>query len=202
MLATVLLSGCLSSETTVALRDDGSGTIDLRYEIDRAAWETGVFDESDAARPIPVTRDDFHEAELLIPGIRLRSHRTGEEGDRIVVEARVLFDSIEALERFFGRGSIVIEMNGASGSWRQVLAQGVSRNGPEAAGSGATGGDASLDALADSLDAYTLRLVLDPPSRVASTNGELLDDGDRAGFERSLGDLVRAREEIVWEVRW
>ncbi|MFP4114507.1 MAG: hypothetical protein ACOC2Y_06565 [Spirochaetota bacterium] len=184
------LSSCLSTDTTVALRSDGSGTLSLTYRIDRAAWETGVFDDSDVARPIPVTRSEFEDAELAIEGLRLHSHSIVKSESEVTVIARVGFGSIDALRRFLGRDSLEVKLAASGGSWRQTIAP----------GDGSSGEGAR--ALAADLEGYALTFEVDPPAQVARTNGEIVDGGEAAAFTVTLSEIVTATSPIVWEVGW
>lgn len=187
-LAATLLSGCLSTDTAIELEADGSGSIELVYTIDRDAWETGVFDDSDLARPVPVTRHEFEEAELLVEGLTLRSHRTSEVDESVVVTARLDFASIDALRRFLGTDSLEVDLD--TGLWRQTIARGEGSDTPEAR------------SLAESLAGYELRFRLDPPRAVTTTNGEVAANAQGATFTVPFGQIVTARNEIAWEVRW
>ena len=183
---TALLSGCLSTDTTITLDENGSGSIDLVYTIDRAAWETGVFDDSDLARPVPVTRHEFDEAVVQIPGLTLRSHRTSETDESVVVSAQLSFTSLDSLRRFLGADSLEVDLE--DGLWRQTLTRGDGSDSPQAR------------ALAESLAGYQLRFSLAPPQPVTSTSGEVTDG--RATFSLPFAEIVTARDAIVWEVRW
>ncbi len=183
-----LLSGCLSTDTAITLKDNGSGSIELVYTIDRAAWETGVFDDSDLARPIPVTRHEFDDAALLIEGLTLRSHRTTETDESVVVAARLDFASVDDLRRFLGVDSLEVDVD--AGLWRQTIAPGDGTDSPQS------------QSLAGSLDGYELRFRLDPPRPVTSTNGEVVDGGGEATFTASFARILTAQDALVWEVRW
>jgi len=187
-IALVALSGCLSVETSVELDEDGSGTIGLVYTIDLAAWETGVFDDSDVSRPVPVTRNEFEAAAIQIEGLRLRSHRQERDEQTVTVRALLAFDSVDDLRRLLGASTLHVDPE--SGTWRQVIAPGDGADGPEAL------------ALAESLAGYTLDFSLTAPEPVTHSNGETDGDPRTSRFTLSLADVVVAQEEIVWEVRW
>ncbi len=187
--AVALLSGCISTETKVTLENDGSGTIDLTYLIDRDAWDTGVFDDSDVARPVPVARAEFEETAQMIEGLALRSHRISRGNDRVTVEARLRFDSPEALASLLGADTLEIELRDDGGSWRYLVAPGGGSNGEQAG------------LLADELSTYALSFSLRAPARVEATTGGT--EGERtATFTATLGEVVSAVEPVVWEVRW
>ncbi|MFW5683935.1 MAG: hypothetical protein ACOC1I_03710 [Spirochaetota bacterium] len=188
-----LLSGCLSSTTSITLERSGAGSLGIDYEIDHAAWETGVFDESDVARPIPVTEREFRRAAEMIDGLDLERHRV-ELPDRsdaepvVRVRTRLRFDSTDALRRFLGVDSVTVEQDGGHGQFRMVVARG--------------DGAASAQELARSLERYSLRFELDPPAAIVEDTGRTLEGGDRSQFDVSLADIVLAEAPIVWEVRW
>jgi len=182
------LSGCISVDTSVTLRDDGSGTVGFVYTIDRAAWETGVFDDSDVARPVPVTKHEFETAALRIEGLRLRSYGQERDEETVTVRARLDFDSTEDLRSLLGASTLDVDLR--AGTWRQVIAPGDGAAGPEAA------------ALAESLAGYRLDFLLTPPEPVTQTNGETGDEARTSRFSVSLGAVATAQDEIVWEVRW
>ncbi len=187
-LVVLLFGGCLSTETMISLRDDGSGTVDLVYRIDREAWETGVFDDSDAARPVPVSRRDFDRAVLQIEGLRLRSHRIVRDGDPVTVTARVDFDDVDALRLLLGAELLEVRLSDGGGHWRQVIAPG--RGSPQA------------QELARSLEGYEMSFRLTPPGPLVSGSEGAVPGADAASLTVSLSDIVTAVEPIVWEVRW
>ncbi len=184
----VSLSSCLSTETTVTLRENGSGTVDFVYRIDREAWETGVFDDSDAARPIPVGRRDFDRAVLQIDGLRLRSHRISRGDDLVTVSARIDFAHLDALRALLGAVSLEVRLSEEDGLWRQVVAEG--RGAPQA------------QELARSLEGYELRFELRPPRPVVSAGGQTVAGARAASFTVPLSEVAAATEPIIWEVRW
>jgi hypothetical protein len=196
LLALPLFAGCLSTTTRISLDDDGSGTIALHYEIHRTAWETGVFDESDVARAVPVTRVEFASAALSVAGLALRSHSVsvprgeGTEDDPVTVDAELSFDGPEALRRFLGADSLSLSVTPDGGHWELVVAR----------GNGADGEGAR--ALAASLEGYTMVLELDPPAAPTNHNGAPADNGRRSRFTLPLSRIVTAVEPVVWEVRW
>lgn len=190
LLAAVLaLSGCLSTDASITLDADGGGSIDLTYVVDRQAWDVGVFDDSDTARPVPIARGEFEQTAQMVEGLELRSHRISRDEQRVTVEARLRFDSPEALAGLLGAEALEVELGDDGGSWRYLVAP----------GGGSDGEQARL--LAEELAAYTLSFSLRAPATITASSGE--DDGGRtATFSASLGDVATAQEPIVWEVRW
>lgn len=187
-LVAMLFGGCLSTDTTISLRQDGSGTVELVYLIDRQAWETGVFDESDAARPVPVSRRDFDRAVLQVEGLRLRSHRIVRDDDLVTVTARIAFADVDSLRAFLGADLLDVRLSESDGHWRQVIAAGR--------------GDPRAQELARSLEGYEMRFLLTPPRPVVSGSAGAVAGAATASFAVSLSDIVTAADPILWEVRW
>jgi hypothetical protein len=189
-LLVVLLSGCLSSETEIELRDDGSGRITMRYEIDAVAFDTGAFGSEEAGRIVPVTERDFRRAEAEIPGLSLRRYRSSRSDEIVEVTAVLSFDDVDTLQRFLGADSLRIELTDEGGRWTQTLAAGRIQ-------------DEGDEALAESLEPYSLSVSLFPPSDVKRTAGGTgTGEGRSASVTIGLDDIVRATEPIIWTVEW
>ena len=188
----VILAGCLNVETTIDLNRDGSGRMDISYEIDADLYHLGVFDDSDVALPIPVSREDFKDTADRNPGLRLRRYRVREGDDTITVSARLRFDSVAALNEWYGSGDAVTMTQTADSTvWTQLISPGGG-----AAGRGS-------EALAESLGGYSLRFLLGTPAPItAVTGGQISDDGRTASFTISLGDIAMMEGPQYWEVRW
>jgi hypothetical protein len=189
----LLLTGCLSVDTTIALNRDGSGRLDIVYEIDSDLYDLGVFDDTDNALPIPISRDQFRETADRIPGLRLRRYGIHEEVGTVTVTARLQFDSVEALNAWYGgeTSAITVTESGGESTWSQLLYPG--------GGSQDTIGTA----LGESLDGYRLTYRLEPPSDVISAGiGQVIDGGRSAIVEVSLSEIVAARTPMHWKVSW
>ncbi len=186
VLIAILLTGCISSEMEITLEQDGSGEVRLTYEFSEELYGLGVFDESDVARPIPVTREEFEEA-ALVSGARLRSYSLSSNDGDITVQARLSFDTLETLGLLLGREALTVALDDDGGSLTYRLSDGSA--------------DASPD-LAASLDDYTITLRLNAPADISTAQpGELLDEST-AELSLSLGDVARDTELIEWRVDW
>jgi hypothetical protein len=186
-LSLVALGGCISTSMEVDLNSDGSGDIVLSYEFDEALYDMGVFDGSDVARPIPVTREEFEQA-ALVTGMQLRSYRFRNNEGAITVRARLSFSDIEELASLLGPEQLQVELDANGGSLRYLLA---SSSDPELVS----------PSIAEDLDPFTIRLVVDTPGSVRETNGTILEDGS-VEFSTTLGALASSSEEISWEIAW
>lgn len=189
--AVVLLTGCFDSDAEIRVDDDGSGRIDLEYRIDKELFRLGVFDDSDLALPIPVSRADFERAADNVDGLRLRRYRVREEAGLVTVEARLSFESVEALSHWYGaEGSISLRESSGRTVWTQLLAPG-------------SVDSTVAEAIARSLEGYTVRYVLRPPSRViGSSLGEITEDGRASEVELTLSELATTEGPVIWSVEW
>lgn len=187
VLAFAALAGCISTETDIELNANGGGDITLTYEFSSELYGMGVFDGSDVARPIPVTRDEFEEAALLA-GMRLRSYRSREKDGVVSVTARLSFRDPEALVQLLGPGQLDLSVarDGGAFVYRVVPAGDPDAVSPD---------------LANALAAYTMRTSVRVPSEVIDTNGAVTED-DTVVFETDLGELARSADEVIWTVSW
>lgn len=193
LLAVMVLGGCFDVETSVVLGRDGGGHVDLVYRIDEELFRLGVFDDSLAALPVPLSREDFENAADGIPGLSVRRYRMIEEVGYVLVSARLMFDSVESLSMWYGGGTDALSLSGdgSSSRWSQLIAP-----------SGAARNEVS-DSLAESLEGYGLRFELRPPERVRSANiGSVSSDGRVAVLELPLAEIVGTTSEIRWNVEW
>lgn len=186
----VLLGGCISTQTDVVLRSNGSGEITFRYTIDREVYDLGVFDEHGATRPLPVTRSEFRAAADRLEGVRLRGYRE-RSGDAVVeIEARLSFAAADGLIALLGPGAVELEQSGVSGRFRYEIAPTVEPTGEQGA------------LLARSLDSYRLVLRFDAPRPVSHVNVGTVTDRGVAELALTLADIAVAAQPLVWEVRW
>jgi hypothetical protein len=189
----LLLTGCLSVDTSIDLNRDGSGRLDIIYEIDAELYDLGVFDDTDNALPVPISRDEFRDTTSRIDGLRLRRYRMREEIGMVTVTAGIQFDSVEALNEWYGGGAAAISVseNGGQSTWSQLLYPG-----------GGSDGE-MIAALGESLDGYKMRYRLQPPSSVISAGiGQIIDGGRAASVEVTLSEIATAQNPLYWEVSW
>jgi hypothetical protein len=97
VLAVALLGGCFDIEMQIELADDGSSELSGTYRIGRDAWNTGVFDDDDPNRMIPVSRRDLEELALSHAGVVLDRYRIDEERSGVTIEYRFRVENPDAL---------------------------------------------------------------------------------------------------------
>jgi hypothetical protein len=189
LLGLLLLAGCISTETDISISSDGSGTIEIVYQVDRMTYETGVFDDGGPG-PIPLRRVDFQNAAAAVDGLRLRRYRSRTEDEIVTVTARLSFDTADALVSFIGEEYLEITSRGDRTTWRQVII-------PE----GLVPGEGAA-ALAADLEPYTISYRIDPDAPIISVSGGTLSGGDDAvEVEVTLGQMITG-DPLVLEVVW
>ena len=170
----------------IDLESDGSGELTMEFEFSEELYEVGVFDESDVARPIPVTRDEFEEA-ALVSGARLRRYRFSNNDGTIRVSARLSFPNLQSLQLLLGADRVSLESHEDAGEFSYRLADGVAEPSP---------------GLAAALDQYSIDLELRAPQEIASVSHGDISDSRTVAYSVTLEELATMREPLVWQVRW
>jgi hypothetical protein len=103
ILTVVLLSlcSCIGVNSDVLLKPDGSGTLILEYRISRVLESLGKQDGNARWLTIPVGKADFERTLERLPGLKMLSFSSREEGQDLVVTVKMEFKNLEALLRFF-----------------------------------------------------------------------------------------------------
>ncbi|MFW6368227.1 MAG: hypothetical protein ACOCZ9_00690 [Spirochaetota bacterium] len=99
------LSGCLSIETSVTFEDRESGTIEMEYRIREQDIVEDRVDSPPGMLPLPVSEREVRRAASGIDQLDLERY-SSDTGDGIrVVRTRLSFQSLAALNEFYGAGS-------------------------------------------------------------------------------------------------
>ena len=107
----LLISSCLSIETEVELKKDGSGTARFSYSVSTLAADIGKIDSDNKILPIPIMEEDFDIAARKAGGIEIKEYKLTENGTRYLIESEIDFDSLESLSIFSG-SDFLLEQNG------------------------------------------------------------------------------------------
>jgi hypothetical protein len=112
----LLLGSCIGLTARISVRGNGSGTLSLEYRFSRTVEALGKLDGNARWQTIPVGRADFERTLERLPGLRLASFSSREDGADMVNRAELEFTSLEALIPFLagaGRGASLREEDGA-----------------------------------------------------------------------------------------
>lgn len=204
----LVFSSCVGASVEIAVRRDGSGTIDLEYRLSRELESLGKLDGNERWPVIPVGKADLERSAARIEGLSLRSFKERTSAADVMYEARFDFANPEALARFLDgagqRASLVREgaENRLSLSFNSAA--------------GRVEADEKLLELAASVfEGYALAFGITLPSapdlRVTDGRGASLESppagtallrGNRVSFSAPMADLLSAAEPARLEIVW
>jgi hypothetical protein len=195
-LCLVTLGSCIGIRADISLRDNGSGRLDLEYRVSRTLDSLGKLDGNERWPTVPAGKADFERSLRRLPGLRLLSFSSREEGRAILNRAALEFDDLEALCRFLDAsgGGAVLSREGAAASLTLIL------------NTGMEGLDPDLAALIQSLcEGYRIEMSLSVPgeAELAFTDGRgnrrepppgAVLRGKTVSFGTGAGDVLGAEE--------
>jgi hypothetical protein len=103
------LSSCLAVSADIALNADGSGTIAMEYRMSLRLKALGEQDGNERWYPLPVGRADFERTLQRLPGMKLLSFSSKEDGKDLIVAASLSFSDPATLTAFldaYGEGAV------------------------------------------------------------------------------------------------
>ena len=95
-----VFSGCLGVSMDITVRSDGSGVMALEYRVSKMAEALGKLDGNERWNTVPVGRADFERTMARLPGLRLTSFSSKDEGADLVTRAQIAFDNFDDLAAF------------------------------------------------------------------------------------------------------
>ena len=96
----ILFFSCIGASSQITLNNDGSGTIIQEYRISLEMENMGKLDGNEAEPPLPAGKADIERTVARVPGLRLLSYSSRQDGKDMVYRAEMGFASPEALEGF------------------------------------------------------------------------------------------------------
>lgn len=192
----VIFSSCIDLQSNISLNNDGSGTLELEYEISRKTAHLGRLDENDPSIPLPVNRDDFERTVAVIDGMTLTSFSLEETDDFVRIAAVVTFSNVEQISRFLGNDTeevIALNQSGGETVFQYTIYEKMDESIDEE----------TLLMLETFFQGYELSFALTPPRQPKQLNrGEISDNGRIATYTVSLVDLFKNNETVVWNIIW
>ena len=104
-LVSALIFSCIGAASQVSVNPDGSGTIKLEFRIAQELETMGELDGNENGLPFPAGKKDIERSVARVPGLRLLSYSSRQDGKDMVHRAELSFDSPEALSAFFDSGT-------------------------------------------------------------------------------------------------
>jgi hypothetical protein len=192
--------------STITLGRDGSGTLELIYRIPRSLESLGKLDGNEGWPTVPVGKADFERTLDRLPGIRMRSFSSKNEGKDLLNRIDLEFDRIESLARFLDATGQRVSLEQEPGARRLALtlSEGISDPDPE------------LLSLLSSLSAgYEMEFRFSAPEEASlalySGEGKPLDSfpggnltarGKTVSFTVPTAELLSARDGLRLEISW
>ena len=121
LLAFFLLTSCFGINADITLNRNGSGTINLEYQISKSLETLGRLDGNERWNTIPVGRADFERTLERLPEMKLLSFSSREDENNLVVAVKMEFSSIQGLFAFLDAHGQRFSFTGDPSSGRMVL---------------------------------------------------------------------------------
>jgi hypothetical protein len=103
------LCSCLAVSADIVLNADGSGTLAMEYRMSLGLKTLGEQDGNERWYPLPAGRADFERTLQRLPGLKLLSFSSKEDGKDLTVSVKLNFSDPGALTAFldaFGEGAV------------------------------------------------------------------------------------------------
>ena len=199
-----LLSSCLGISAEIRLNNNGSGTIDLQYQVSKSLDSLGRLDGNERWHTIPLGRADFERTLERLPDLKLLSFSSTEDERNINFSVRMEFSSIQGLMAFLDAGGNRSRFTGdhRSGSIFLTLSEGRGEISP------------NLDSLLSGISqGYNVRLGMRFPGEgtlnISDLEGAPVDSGfdivrqgRRVSASIPLYDILSAEKGINLEFSW
>ena len=197
-LAAVALTSCVDIEMRFVMRRDGAGRLELSYRVPREAATLMDPVEGVPAVPLPIERADFEASLAGADGVRLRRFRRTDQDEEVRIEARIDFDSIDALRAVPGFADLPVSFT-ATGAGGGELSQRVVPARPAR--------DAPDERMVEFVQAHAgdsrVTFVVVAPRDIQAADGGTIDTDRRtARFSRSLADYLTEAGPVDLTVRW
>lgn len=188
----IFLNSCLSLDTDVRLRKDGSVDALLTYRIAPEAADFGRGFGADEAWPLPLSEKDFKQQSMRIPEVELIKYRVRISSDGIEqIEVKLKAESMDALARYLDI-DMTVSKTGDSGTLVMKI---------PVADEYANVEDELRGVLDDVAGTSVFSFSFRPPSSPVTLNTGLIENR-KATIEFSLTDLLYGNVPDSWEVSW
>ncbi len=190
-----MLTSCLGIESQIRLREDGSGLLTLSYKVSQFMKNLDVGRE-DKRLPLPVSEEDFKRTADGIEGVRLTDIDETEDEQNVYIEARLEFDSIDAVNLLGPDGSMGLSLvrEGEGTTFRQIIYDGAQSEEIT---------EDSVDMIETFFQGYELVYSITVPGRVKSYSlGALSNDGTTVTYRAAVSELLQQPDAVILEVSW
>ena len=191
----VVLFGCLGANTTITIRDDGSGEVEIDFQISKLIAHLGNESSRFPNLSLPITREEVTAAIDAIPGASLADYLRADEAEDVVVGLRIGFDDLDTLEALFNRldGPDLSIVSGENGSttFELTLYDGLESPPDESV----------AEMIRAFFSDYELIWTLKAPTDiVTASRGQV--DGRTVTVEYDTDDILLSTQSVVWNLDW
>jgi hypothetical protein len=189
------LCSCVSVESRLSIRNDGSGTLTLDYRIPRSAADLGRTPDKNAPVPLPVEKADFRRAIAGVSGVRLVRYSRRADDEDVTIHAELAFERLEDLAKVpsLRDAGLSLTERGGVRTLTQVVA-GAPEPPPTAE---------SLAMIDSLLEGGSVTVVLQTPAPMTpGPVGTLSADRRTLSWTATVGDLARRTGSVVLTAAW
>ena len=204
-LSMLLLNSCLGINADITLNNNGSGTIDLEYQVSKLIDAIGRLDGNERWNTIPTGRADFERTLDRLPEMKLVSFSSREDDRSLNISLKMEFSSIAGLLAFLDSGGGRSSFSGDPRSGRMVFTL----------NSGSGIGNINFDRLIrDVCNGYSVRISMNFPdsgnlsltdmggSLINAAGNDIVRQGRRVSFSMPIYDILTADNGINAEFAW
>jgi hypothetical protein len=195
-LALFFLVSCVSIDSRMTIRDNGSGTLALTYRISQLVVDLGISNSGKPVIPLPVSKDDFERSLAATNGkVRLTKFDRSENEQDVTIKAELSFDSLDALAQVeaFHDADLKRAQNGSLSTFSQVIARAPTEPLTEDT-------ERMIDAL---FDGYDLTFVVETPRPIQNAPiGTVSPDRKTLTYQSSIKDVMNTKNDILLSVSW
>jgi len=195
-LASLFLLSCVGIDSTMTIKDNGSGVLVLNYRIAQMMTQLGESTTGTSVVPLPLTRADFERALAGSQGkVRLTKFDRSENEKDITIRAELAFDSLDALARVDSFKDSELKVSASNG--RHTLTQTIAKAVKQPP-------TADTQRMIDELfSGYNLTFAIQTPTQIQSAPlGTLSADKKTLTYTTSVKDAVTTTSDIVLSVSW
>ena len=196
LLIVFLLSSCIGIESRIRINNDDSGQLTLKYRVSRLIAHLESAETKGNVVPLPLSREEFERTVNNTDGLELVSYSRKEDKVDIRIEAKVNFNSIEALSAMDNRNENSFSLRSEQGN--RVLSQII-----YAGSDGEAPTRDSLEMIETFFSGYNLTFIVETPTEIYKHNlGELSADKRSVTYQISIPEILGDTMKKIFEVAW
>jgi len=195
-LASILLVSCVGIDSTLTIRDNGSGTLVLTYRVSQLVADLGDSRSEKGIVPLPLSRSDFERSLGGAKGkVRLARFDRSENEKDITIRAEIAFESLNALSQVeaFRDAELKATSSGSRHTFSQLIA-----HAPEEPVS-----EDTLRMIDSFFDGYNLTFAIEVPQPIQVNSLGTVSANKRVlTYTTNIKDIERAKSDIVLSLGW